>query len=155
VQPPISFRLGGDHPHHRPTTRASATSDLQNTASAASTTARSMTTTSATSRSNKNRPTFTPSQRPQLPNSANTDLRRRAASPSELAAVETERARNAIFTWYDRFNELVGYCEIYGDCNVPQKHPANPQLGIVRIVHISHRFQTSTWILYFSREISM
>lgn len=59
--------------------------------------------------------------------------RRRNASREELDAAGTERARAAVVTWYERFNELVEYCEVHGDCNVPQKYPPNPQLGIVRL----------------------
>ena len=63
----------------------------------------------------------------------NVSFRRREASAIELGSAETDRARSAILVWYRRFNELIDYCEEHGDCNVPQKHAPNPQLGIVRI----------------------
>jgi hypothetical protein len=58
-------------------------------------------------------------------------LRRREASAHEIESAETDRARSAIHVWYKRFNELIDYCETYGDCNVPQKYTPNAQLGIV------------------------
>lgn len=61
-------------------------------------------------------------------------LRRRKATVAELTAAGTDRARAAVMTWYDRFNDLVEYSEMYGNCNVPQKYPPNPQLGIVSFV---------------------
>ena len=60
-------------------------------------------------------------------------LRRREASAHEIESADTDRARSAIHVWYKRFNELIDYCETYGDCNVPQKYTPNAQLGIVRI----------------------
>ena len=50
---------------------------------------------------------------------------------AELAAAPTPRARKAIFTWYERLNELIEYKEEHGDCVVPQKYEENRQLGIV------------------------
>jgi len=32
--------------------------------------------------------------------------------------------------WADRFSELLEYKKVNGDCNVPQKYPDHPQLGI-------------------------
>jgi len=55
----------------------------------------------------------------------------REPSAEELAQAPTPRARKAIETWYQRFNELIDYKARFGDCNVPQKYPANSQLGIV------------------------
>ena len=62
----------------------------------------------------------------------NVLLHRREATITEIESAETDRARSAIHVWYRRFNELIEYCERYGDCNVPQKYPPNAQLGIVR-----------------------
>jgi Helicase associated domain len=63
----------------------------------------------------------------------NLDEFRRVASTQELALSITDRAKAAVATWYDRFNELIDYAEVHGDCNVPQKYAANPQLGIVSV----------------------
>jgi Helicase associated domain len=63
----------------------------------------------------------------------NLDEFRRVASAQELALSSTDRAKTATATWYDRFNELIDYAEVHGDCNVPQKYAANPQLGIVSV----------------------
>lgn len=60
---------------------------------------------------------------------------RREPTAVELAALGTERAKAALVTWYERYNELVAYLAEHGDCNVPQKYPPNPQLGIVRSVY--------------------
>jgi len=32
--------------------------------------------------------------------------------------------------WNERFNELLEYKKIHGDCLVPQRYPQNPQLGV-------------------------
>jgi hypothetical protein len=64
----------------------------------------------------------------------NLPLQRRTASAMENESAETDRARSAIHVWYQRFNELIDYCEEFGDCNVPQKYPPNQKLGIVRIL---------------------
>ena len=55
----------------------------------------------------------------------------RRPSHVELAEAPTPRARRAIETWYQRFNELIEYKEAHGNCNVPQKYEENTQLGIV------------------------
>lgn len=55
----------------------------------------------------------------------------RRPSQGELAEAPTPRARRAIETWYQRFNELIEYKEAHGNCNVPQKYEENAQLGIV------------------------
>jgi Helicase associated domain len=115
-QAPIAFRLGSDH--RRLASRAMLLGDHAPASVAES--IHSL-----------------PAQNPQH------ELRRRVASPSELEAAETERARSAVITWYERFNELIDYCEIYNDCNVPQKYPANPKLGIVRL---SFAFY---WLFFF------
>jgi hypothetical protein len=73
---------------------------------------------------------------PLRPAARNIVLQRREASAAEIESAETDRARSAIHVWYKRFNELIEYCETYGDCNVPQKYPPNAQLGIVRILFI-------------------
>jgi Helicase associated domain len=67
-------------------------------------------------------------------NSAQREIvRPRAPSVAELEAERTERGKAAVVTWYERFNELVEYREVHGDCNVPQKYPPNPRLGIVSV----------------------
>lgn len=51
-------------------------------------------------------------------------------SKTEIASCSTKRAAEALRVWYKRFNELVDYRELTGDCNVPQKYSPNPALGI-------------------------
>lgn len=77
--------------------------------------------------------------RPSLPFAAlpsahltdrNLSLLRRQPTSVEIESAETDRARSAIHVWYKRFNELIEFCETFGDCNVPQKYAPNPQLGI-------------------------
>lgn len=54
----------------------------------------------------------------------------REPSQYELDELCTNRQRQALQTWYKRFYELIEYCEVKGDCNVPQKYKNNPVLGI-------------------------
>ena len=56
--------------------------------------------------------------------------RRLKPSDEELAAAPNKRARDALFTWYERLNELYEYRDQHGDCNVPQQYPENRRLGI-------------------------
>ena len=39
------------------------------------------------------------------------------------------RGANASVLWDFRFQELLDYKRVHGDCNLPQKYKANPQLG--------------------------
>ena len=49
---------------------------------------------------------------------------------SELAAaIRTLLIDELGVTWDQRFGQLIAYKQTYGDCNVPQKRAANPQLG--------------------------
>lgn len=50
---------------------------------------------------------------------------------AELDNAQTPRAKGALETWYQRFNELMAYKSQHGDCNVPQKYQHNKQLGVV------------------------
>lgn len=54
----------------------------------------------------------------------------RQPSKAEVEACSTKRAKEALYVWYKRYNELVEYREKHSDCNVPQKYPDNPALGI-------------------------
>lgn len=54
----------------------------------------------------------------------------RSPSQKELFSCTTRRAREALFVWYQRYHELIEYRNENGDCNVPQKYPQNPALGI-------------------------
>jgi hypothetical protein len=51
-------------------------------------------------------------------------------SREEIDACTTTRSEAALYTWYQRYNELVDYQKVHGHCNVPQKYPPNPALGI-------------------------
>jgi hypothetical protein len=55
----------------------------------------------------------------------------RAPSDEELRESQTPRSKLALKSWYDRFNELIEYMALHGDCNVPQKYEENPKLGVV------------------------
>jgi Helicase associated domain len=55
----------------------------------------------------------------------------RSPSDEELRESQTPRSKLALKSWYDRFNELIEYMAIHGDCNVPQKYEENPKLGVV------------------------
>lgn len=48
----------------------------------------------------------------------------------EIESCSTNRAREALNVWYQRYNELVDYKRKEGHCNVPQKYEKNPALGI-------------------------
>jgi len=76
-----------------------------------------------------------PRHRPALPRAAHHGFGPPAGgfqpTEAELSAAPTPRARKAIFTWYERLNELIEYREEHGDCVVPQKYEENRQLGIV------------------------
>ena len=54
----------------------------------------------------------------------------RQPSATEMKGAPTTRARKGLLSWYQRHNDLVDYCEKYGDCNVPQMYPPNPSQGI-------------------------
>ncbi|CAB9514981.1 helicase [Seminavis robusta] len=54
----------------------------------------------------------------------------RGPTDDELEEARTERARNALHTWYHRLNDLRQYRLDQGDCNVPQKYEGNRELGI-------------------------
>lgn len=71
------------------------------------------------------------SARRRIPRASGDGVQRRGPSDVELAEAPTPRARRAVETWYQRFNELIEYREKYGNCNVPQKYEPNAQLGIV------------------------
>lgn len=62
---------------------------------------------------------------------------RRKPTMEEFEEAQTPRAKHALQSWYDRFNELIEYKTIYGDCNVPQKYEENPKLGVVSPVVLS------------------
>ena len=47
-----------------------------------------------------------------------------------LGGNKTPRARDAVQTWIQRYKELEDFRKLYGHCNVPQKYPAGPKLGI-------------------------
>eukprot|EP00531_Pseudo-nitzschia_arenysensis_P000520 CAMPEP_0116144978 /NCGR_PEP_ID=MMETSP0329-20121206/16322_1 /TAXON_ID=697910 /ORGANISM="Pseudo-nitzschia arenysensis, Strain B593" /LENGTH=1028 /DNA_ID=CAMNT_0003640501 /DNA_START=11 /DNA_END=3094 /DNA_ORIENTATION=- len=51
-------------------------------------------------------------------------------SQQELMELTTIRKRNALQTFYKRFNELRQFIAIFGDANVPQQFPENHSLGI-------------------------
>lgn len=75
-----------------------------------------------------------PSKRPKVSPSSGTPSSSERIQPfvEEIVAATTDRSRNALAIWYQRLNELAQYKAVTGDCNVPQKYAANPQLGIVR-----------------------
>lgn len=54
----------------------------------------------------------------------------RGPSSAEIESCSTNRAREALNVWYQRYNELVDYRSEHGDCNVPQKYEPNTALGI-------------------------
>ena len=125
VAPPqtIAYRLGDHNPDFESTLSARDVSDVVDSV-VASTKARKIL---------SNRPALpTTMHQSTRPASRSIVYHRRQASASEIESAETDRAKSAIHVWYKRFNELIEYCETYGDCNVPQKHPPNAQLGIVR-----------------------
>ena len=60
--------------------------------------------------------------------------RHHAASPleptqDELDEEPTQRGKSALYTWYERYSELIEYQKEHGDCNVPQKYEPNNKLG--------------------------
>ena len=59
-----------------------------------------------------------------------TSQLRCSPTAQELYEAKTPRAREALDTWYSRLQELIKYKIQHGDCNVPQKYPPNPQLGV-------------------------
>lgn len=63
---------------------------------------------------------------------ASHEKRFRLPTPSgeELEAAQNKRARDALYTWYERLGELYMYKEEHGDCNVPQQYDKNRKLGI-------------------------
>lgn len=51
-------------------------------------------------------------------------------SQEEELLATTNRAKDALTTWYSRLNDLYHYKIAHGDTRVPQKYPENPALGI-------------------------
>ena len=51
-------------------------------------------------------------------------------SDREIQSCLTTRSKEALKTWYERYNELLAFKDKTGHCNVPQKYPPNPSLGI-------------------------
>jgi hypothetical protein len=68
--------------------------------------------------------------RTQTQSGEQTFQARRGPTEREIAEATSARGAAALTVWYERLKDLWEYKEKHGDCLVPQKHEANPSLGI-------------------------
>lgn len=64
--------------------------------------------------------------RPTLP----YPIEKREPTEEELEEAKSPRGKEALRTWYARYNELLDYWSEHGHCLVPQKYPPNEKLGV-------------------------